>query len=386
MRHTLVFGMLATFLAGCEAGNVQSGPNTGYSSMSAPLTVGGHHCPTSGEIAGRDVPSDNAYYLTTFGGGGDTQRMSCGGSADATWYYVADKWRFGCGAHVRITNPATGASCVAQVADVGPNICVEQAAGRPVIDASPLVSLALFHVHEAGWSDRRDIVAELVDNTTPLGCDDGSGSTGTGMGTTCASGQTRCGTSCVDVQSDIRNCGACGHACDAGSTCDGGMCNAGTDTGSCPSGQLDCGSGCIDVQSDMRNCGACHNACDAGVACMGGACGGTGTTGTGTSGCDGTLTTCSGACVDLQSDLANCGSCDNACGAGMSCTSGACVMDGTTDGSTTTMPGDTCDASLESCTGLCVDLSTDPANCGACGNACDSWTQTCYAGSCIAAY
>ncbi len=133
------------------------------------LVVGGYQCPTSGEIAGRQVPDDKRYYLTSFGGGSDTQGMACGGTADGTWYYLADSWRFPCGTKVRITNPANGKSVVAQVADVGPNVCVEQAAGLPVLDASPLVSQALFGSSSSGWADRRLVIGEVVDASTPLG-------------------------------------------------------------------------------------------------------------------------------------------------------------------------------------------------------------------------
>lgn len=134
------------------------------------MQINGFSCPTSGEIAGRDIPSDSTYFLTTFGGGADAQPVACGGpAADGTWYYCADSWRFGCGTLVLISNPATGAGCVAQVADVGPNVCVEQAAGRPVIDASPLVAQALFGTSSLGWSSRSLVLARVVDPSTPLG-------------------------------------------------------------------------------------------------------------------------------------------------------------------------------------------------------------------------
>lgn len=134
------------------------------------MNVGGYECPTSGEIAGREIPDDHAYYLTSFGGGADTQPVACGGPiADGTWYYLADSWRFGCGARVRIANPANGNWVVAQVADVGPNVCVEQAAGRPVIDASPLVSQHLFGTSSRGYADHSLVTADVVDPSTPLG-------------------------------------------------------------------------------------------------------------------------------------------------------------------------------------------------------------------------
>ncbi|HEY1958920.1 MAG TPA: hypothetical protein VGH28_25080 [Polyangiaceae bacterium] len=40
--------------------------------------------------------------------------------------------------------------------------------------------------------------------------------------------------------------------------------------------------------------------------------------------CTGTQTACGSACVDLQSDDANCGACGHACGTGSTCTSGFC--------------------------------------------------------------
>jgi hypothetical protein len=135
----------------------------------AGLVVGGYPCPTTGQIAGSDIPSDGMYYLTTFGGGSDTQGMACGGTADGTWYYLADRDRFGCGAKVQITNLANGNSVVAQVADIGPNVCVEQAAGLPVIDASPMVSQHLFGNSSSGWEDHRSVLAQVVDPSTPTG-------------------------------------------------------------------------------------------------------------------------------------------------------------------------------------------------------------------------
>src|SRR5204863_9626401 len=60
-----------------------------------------------------------------------------------------------------------------------------------------------------------------------------------------------------------------------------------------------------------------------------------------------------GRCVDLRTDSANCG----ACGNGLTCQNGACMMPVCPNG---TLP----------CNGQCVDVSTDPANCGGCGALC----------------
>jgi formylglycine-generating enzyme required for sulfatase activity len=41
---------------------------------------------------------------------------------------------------------------------------------------------------------------------------------------------------------------------------------------SCPSGQADCGGACKSLGSDSANCGACGTACGAGTTCQNGAC------------------------------------------------------------------------------------------------------------------
>jgi len=151
------------------------GDGTPYSALAVDeLTIRGHVCPTRGEIAGRNIPADNLYYITTFGGGRDNQPMACGTYADGRWLYIADSWRFGCRARVRVTHPQTGRWCVAEVADVGPNICVERAAGKPIIDASPVITRELFGRSSAGWSDRMVVHTTVVPRSTPLGCGSGT--------------------------------------------------------------------------------------------------------------------------------------------------------------------------------------------------------------------
>ena len=76
---------------------------------------------------------------------------------------------------------------------------------------------------------------------------------------------------------------------------------------------------------------------------------------------------CSGACTDLQTSTANCGTCNHACAAGESCRAGVC--------------GSYCPTGQTSCGGACVDVSADPANCGACGRTCIGG-QWCAAGAC----
>jgi hypothetical protein len=64
----------------------------------------------------------------------------------------------------------------------------------------------------------------------------------------------------------------CGNAID--DNCDG-VVDEGCTPG-CAAGTLRCGDRCIDVRSDPANCGACNNACPAGQACANGVCVGNG--------------------------------------------------------------------------------------------------------------
>jgi hypothetical protein len=73
---------------------------------------------------------------------------------------------------------------------------------------------------------------------------------------------------------------------------------------------------------------------------------------------------CGEACVDLTSDGANCGACGRACAAGARCQEGAC------------------EACAAVCGGECTDLRSDSYNCGACGNACAP-DRTCTSGVCV---
>jgi hypothetical protein len=77
----------------------------------------------------------------------------------------------------------------------------------------------------------------------------------------------------------------------------------------------------------------------------------------GMGGCDAAAPdVCNGTCVDLNSDPENCGECDHSCGPIDYCQDGECVD---------------CDPGLFACDNVCIDISNDPDNCGACGKACD---------------
>ncbi|HEX5499229.1 MAG TPA: hypothetical protein VFX03_08385 [Thermomicrobiales bacterium] len=181
----------------------------------------------------------------------------------------------------------------------------------------------------------------------------------------CAAGQTVCGGACVDLQTDMSNCGACGAVCESGLVavaCRDGQCVR----ADCPPDVTFCGvlDGCRDLRSDPLHCGACDNACAAGQACSGGVCGAAGACAPGQADCGGT-------CIDACCDNNNCGACGNVCPAGTTCFEGVCDC-----------PSGLCCAEGEAnCDGVCVATCCDNANCGACGNACPEG-QTCFEGVC----
>jgi len=89
--------------------------------------------------------------------------------------------------------------------------------------------------------------------------------------------------------------------------------------------------------------------------------------------CRGGLTCTNGTCC--PDERACNGAC---CPSGHRCEGGACVRSGGGGGS----PGG-CPAGQANCAGPgCVDLSADPANCGACGNACPPSTNPCQVAVC----
>jgi hypothetical protein len=130
------------------------------------------------------------------------------------------------------------------------------------------------------------------------------------------------------------------------------------------SGLTDGGGVCADVRRDLSNCGSCFTACGNGIPCLGGVCSVSAVVENGgqfvTCGEMG-LVDCDGECVDLGSDPWNCGQCDYFCEPDQVCERGA-------------SNGPICAAGWVHCqserSGPSIDLSTDPNNCGACYNSC----------------
>lgn len=157
--------------------------------------------------------------------------------------------------------------------------------------------------------------------------------------------------SCVDIDNDALNCGACGKTCGAEQACLNRTC-----VDYCGPGTEICAATCVDTDYDPDHCGACGEACDDGAYCWLGEC----------EYCTPGTEQCDGQCVDLGKDESNCGSCDNHCVGAEYCADGVC-----------------CGPSETNCSDVCVDLQVDKDNCEACGNACPQ-SEVCREGGCVA--
>ena len=211
----------------------------------------------------------------------------------------------------------------------------------------------------------------------------------------CESGLFQCGTgcdaACTTEETDDKNCGACGNACNPA---------VGTPVGACKNpentyfgcrdktcGQLKCAPGFGDCNRDTnrcptdgcetylafddKNCGACGAACAPGGQCINGIC-------NQPTVCKPTEVACSsGVCADLTLDSLNCGACGHICGddGEVTCSRGVCV--------------DTCPLGFGDCDGFAgngceTDLLHDPEHCGGCANTCDlAAGQPCIDGLCL---
>jgi hypothetical protein len=138
-------------------------------------------------------------------------------------------------------------------------------------------------------------------------------------------------------------------------------CPAECSSSNCPSPKVCCKNVCTDLGSDPANCGQCRHTCYP-------------------------LSCCSGTCTETINSNTNCGSCGNVCSpdrvcegitcvckqSGLRCTGGQCE-----NGACVCPPG----LSFCSASDACIDLHTDPNNCGTCGNACSG--VPCVRGTCF---
>ncbi len=233
----------------------------------------------------------------------------------------------------------------------------------------------------------------------------------------CAEGLTICGHACcadtccdgvcVNTKNDKNNCGTCGNACLDGKVCMNNTCVASEEA--CSDGQEWCNGECVNVQSDAKHCGDCSTRCKDGESCQSGKC---------AAGCAPNYTLVGdGKCVDTQRDSENCGGEGIVCGDNAYCADGSCscrngyfdcdsdMANGCESQVACDFPceptqqlcadsGTCCDAGTECCGAscceagsaccggdTCLDVSTDPHNCGKCDKKCNA-NQICESGEC----
>lgn len=220
---------------------------------------------------------------------------------------------------------------------------------------------------------------------------------------------------CVDLTSDDQNCGACGVACNSQPSgfdpappnayygCVGGVCDqlkcqpANLSTWADCNGDLhkeptSSSDGCEEnLGASTDHCGGCNVKCDPGQVCgdradlVSDVTSGTSANRIPQCLCQVGETPCTSAsgsvsCVDIDNDPTNCGTCGRACHgdyphAQAICDEGSC--------------GFACDYGWADCNdvesdGCETNVKSDPANCGACGQACEGGPgQACVAGKCL---
>jgi hypothetical protein len=217
-------------------------------------------------------------------------------------------------------------------------------------------------------------------------------------GMSCPTGQTLCGGSCVNLQTNASHCGECDNTCPTTELCVAGECKLDCPT---PGPYADCGATtCTSLMGDPDHCGTCGHACASGEVCSCGLCvsachdfntdadhcGACGAACPGTQVCccglcadectgechvvpyDDQLE-CGGGCIDGRSDRLSCDTCGNACPISQVCGDRICTTE-------SCYPGQTY------CDGYCVDLLSHSMNCGRCGNGCNPETEYCFEGVC----
>jgi len=249
---------LSLLLAACSA-DVPAIDESAESTSGASIEINDHLSGCHGH-ASSTIPADGQYVITTFGGGGDTQPMSCGGTANGTGWYAASRQRYGCGAHLQVT--ASNGNCVVvEAKDYGPDVCVENAAHSPILDMSPRASKALYGISSAGWSDHITVHVEEVSASTPLGtCTSaptgGGGGSGSGSGSSGDPGTTggaACSSATMDRDVDD---GECVQAASdsAWYRCDNGTWTAISGTSSCSATYGFCQSATLGQAVPPRTC------------------------------------------------------------------------------------------------------------------------------------
>ncbi|MBW2462540.1 MAG: hypothetical protein JRH11_12900 [Deltaproteobacteria bacterium] len=87
--------------------------------------------------------------------------------------------------------------------------------------------------------------------------------------------------------------------------------------------------------------------------------------------CTSDFTDCDGSCVDIYTDIAHCGGCGNVCTDEQYCEEGTCIE-----------PEPGCASPRTTCGDSCVDTRSDLDHCGGCYNGCGDG-EACSGGSCV---
>lgn len=206
----------------------------------------------------------------------------------------------------------------------------------------------------------------------------------------CPAESARCGAQCVDLSTDPIHCGHCDIDCQslpwvdrAAVRCEAGRC---VFAEHCRLGRGDCdgtvGNGCETDLTTATTCGRCGTVCpESRPFCTALPPGDGGAGYSCSSGCSGmTPDRCGSTCVSTASDPAHCGGCGRVCAlphAEAACEGGSCRIGRCAAGFA--------DCDGDGANGCEVDLSTDPAHCGRCGEVCPSAvnaTPVCVVGRC----
>ena len=222
-------------------------------------------------------------------------------------------------------------------------------------------------------------------------------------GNRCSAPETCCNGHCITTDNNPENCGRCANRCGENATCSSGSCicinstircgtvcadpetskeHCGGCNIQCGTGEACCAGHCIDVTRNGMNCGACGNNCGTDIYCIDGRCVDpeTNEEHCGDAGipCDSRRNwwCCNGVCSNISSNPSHCGGCNRRCDPGETCIYSRCINLQTNVencgslGHWCTGLSDTC------CNGQCVDLYNDEKNCGQCGHRC-AWYEKC---------
>lgn len=131
----------------------------------------------------------------------------------------------------------------------------------------------------------------------------------------------------------------------------------------CQPGGTNCSGACVSLVTDAANCGICGLHCRTDEYCTQADC---------RTYCGAGQSNCDGSCLPTANDPSHCGGCETACDGGEYCDAGKC--------------SDSCSGVLCKYSGekRCVHLADDPQHCGGCNQPCDAG-QECRHGECRAA-